>query len=104
MVSIELLTQYIPVDGSDYYLTRFVFLRALGFVYFFAFLSLLKQVIPLLGEKGLTPAKSYLNALRPRFKNKTIAFWNIPTIFLFYKFDYILFIGLLRKRFTVTYE
>jgi len=87
MVSIELLTQYIPVDGSDYYLTRFVFLRALGFVYFFAFLSLVKQLIPLLGKNGLTPAKDYLNAIRPNFKNKAIAFWKLPTIFWFYISD-----------------
>jgi len=87
MVSFELLTQYIPVDGSDYYLTRFIFLRALGFVYFFAFLSLVKQLIPLLGENGLTPANKYLEALKPRFKNKFIAFWQIPTIFWFYISD-----------------
>lgn len=87
MVSLELFATFIPADGSDYWLTRFVVLRLLGLVYFFAFLSLVKQLMPLLGEKGLTPAKHYLDALRPRFKNKATAFWNIPTIFWFHISD-----------------
>jgi len=41
---------------SGYWLTRFVFLRLLGIIYFFAFLSLVNQVIPLIGENGLLPA------------------------------------------------
>ena len=90
MAGLEFLTTFIPADGSDYHLTRFVFLRALGFVYFFAFLSLLRQVIPLLGEKGLTPAKEYLNVIGPNFRNKAIAFWKLPTLFWFYISDNLL--------------
>jgi len=37
-----------------YWLTRFLILRLLGLVYFFAFLSLARQVLPLIGEHGLT--------------------------------------------------
>ena len=40
-------------------LTRFVLLRLLGFVYVAAFVSLLWQVLPLIGARGLTPALSY---------------------------------------------
>jgi len=89
MVSIE-LSALLPVNTSDFWLTRFVFLRFLGFVYFIAFLSLLRQVIPLLGENGLTPARHYLTALRPQFKNKLFAFWKLPTLFWFYISDKLL--------------
>ncbi|HEX5660611.1 MAG TPA: lipase maturation factor family protein, partial [Polyangiales bacterium] len=40
----------------SYERTRFVLLRALGFVYTAAFVSLAWQVLPLLGAHGITPA------------------------------------------------
>ena len=43
-----------------YWLTRFLILRFLGLVYFFAFLSLARQVLPLIGEHGLTPTQAFL--------------------------------------------
>jgi hypothetical protein len=43
-----------------YWLTRFLILRLLGLVYFFAFLSLARQVLPLIGEHGLTPIPPFL--------------------------------------------
>ena len=48
-------------EKSEYWVTRFVFLRLLGFIYFIAFLSLAHQVILLIGENGLLPAKDILN-------------------------------------------
>ena len=66
-------------EKPEYFITRFVLLRALGFVYFFAFLSLATQVIPLIGENGLLPAKTFLNTFH--FDNKFDAFMNLPTIF-----------------------
>src|SRR3989338_6490301 len=72
---------------ETYILTSFVLLRLLGFVYVFAFLSLVKQLIPLLGENGLTPARSYLDSLQPYFKSKWSALWNIPTVFWIYISD-----------------
>ncbi|MEE9608006.1 MAG: hypothetical protein V3U03_09730 [Myxococcota bacterium] len=39
-------------EPSPYWLTRFVVLRALGFVYFVAFLSVAHQLLPLLGYGG----------------------------------------------------
>ena len=62
-----------------YFITRFVLLRFLGFVYFFAFLSLATQVIPLIGENGLLPAKTFLSTFH--FENKFQAFIHIPAIF-----------------------
>ena len=66
---------------SDYWLTRFVFLRLVGIVYFVAFLSLAQQVIPLIGENGLLPAENYLNAVEPQFESKWDAFVRVPTLF-----------------------
>ena len=42
--------------GERYELTRFVLLRLLGFVYSAAFASLLRQVVPPIGPRGLLPA------------------------------------------------
>ena len=44
----------------SYWLTRFLILRLLGFVYFAAFVSLAVQVLPLLGSNGLLPAQDWL--------------------------------------------
>jgi len=75
---------------SEYILTSFVLLRFLGFVYFFAFLSLATQVIPLIGENGLLPAKSFLASFR--FESQPAAFMHLPTIFWFYLSDNFLLI------------
>jgi len=87
MAVLEILNSFLITNTSDFFLTRFVFLRLLGLTYFIAFLVLVKQCIPLIGEKGLTPAKSYLDSIMPNFKNKADAFWKHPTIFWFYISD-----------------
>ena len=46
--------------SPDYWLSRFVFQRALGAVYLVAFLVALNQFRPLLGEHGLLPVPRYL--------------------------------------------
>ena len=70
---------------SEYVLTSFVILRFLGFIYFIAFLSLATQVIPLIGENGLLPAKNFLNTFG--FESKFDAFVHLPTIFWFHLSD-----------------
>lgn len=78
-------------EKPQYWLTRFVFLRLLGFVYFFAFLSLATQVIPLIGENGLLPAKNFLSTFH---LGKFDAFLNLPTIFWFKMSDgFLLFLA-----------
>ncbi len=79
-----------PKQKPEYFITRFVLLRLLGFVYFFAFLSLATQVIPLIGENGLLPAKNFLETFR--FDSKLDAFFNLPTIFWFKISDNMLLI------------
>ena len=70
-------------NTSDFWLTRFVFLRFLGLVYLVAFISLVRQVIPLLGERGLTPARQHLDGIRYNFRNGGVAMWKLPTLFWF---------------------
>jgi hypothetical protein len=42
-----------PHKKPTYWLTRFIILRWLGFVYFFTFLSAAKQIVPLVGSHVL---------------------------------------------------
>ena len=42
----------------SYWLTRFVILRLLGAVYAVAFFVAIRQLVPLIGEDGLTPVAS----------------------------------------------
>jgi len=74
-------------NKSDYWLTRFVFLRLLGLVFFIAFLTTANHVVPLLGENGLLPADNYLDFLESRFESKSEAFFNLPSIFWIYISD-----------------
>lgn len=61
--------------AQNYWLTRFVFQRALGLVYLIAFLVALNQFRPLLGERGLLPVASYV---------KQVTFREAPSLFHFY--------------------
>lgn len=72
-----------PKEKPTYWLTRFLFLRLLGLIYFFAFLSLVNQVVPLIGDTGLLPADNFLEVYGSRFESKTDAFIKFPTIFWF---------------------
>jgi hypothetical protein len=65
--------------ARSYVLTRWLILRLLGVVYLFAFLGLLRQGLPLLGEHGLTPAATYVAQLEVG----GTTFWDVPSVFLF---------------------
>src|SRR6266568_4841952 len=49
--------------APDYWLTRFIFERVLGVIYFVAFLVTINQFRPLLGERGLLPAPVFIRAV-----------------------------------------
>ncbi len=66
---------------SPYWLTRFVFLRALGFVYLVAFFSLASQLLPLLGSDGLLPIASFLDAVAQHAPSQLAAVVDHPTLF-----------------------
>lgn len=59
---------------------RWLFLRALGLIFFSAFYSLVRQVLGLIGPDGLLPAGEYLQAVR-QFQTSLSRFWDAPTLF-----------------------
>lgn len=67
--------------GVTYYLTRFLLLRLLGFVYAAAFLAAARQIVPLIGEHGLTPARIFLELVRSHFGSRFQAELHVPSIF-----------------------
>jgi len=69
--------------GNSYWLTRFVILRLLGFVYAVAFLVAAQQLVPLIGEHGLTPANHFLAAIQSQVSSPTECMWRVPTLFWF---------------------
>ena len=74
-------------DKPQYWLVRFVFLRILGGVYFFAFLTAAFQAVPLIGEQGLLPADTFLKSLMGSSQSKWDAFISWPTLFWFHLSD-----------------
>ncbi|HKP57067.1 MAG TPA: lipase maturation factor family protein [Polyangiales bacterium] len=75
-------------DAPRYWLTRFVFLRALGLVYFVAYAVLWNQMLPLFGSHGLTPAAPFVARMR-----EEAAFWQLPTLFYWDVSDAVLHAG-----------
>jgi Lipase maturation factor len=69
--------------GNSYWLTRFVILRLLGFVYAVAFLVAANQLIPLVGEHGLTPARDFLNVVQTQLGSRSAGVLRLPTLFWF---------------------
>ena len=49
------------LEAGSYWLTRILFLRFLGLIYLTAFLVSYHQNKELIGDRGLTPARLYLN-------------------------------------------
>jgi hypothetical protein len=75
--------EFISRGGDEYRLTRFVILRVLGLVYAVAFLVAANQLVPLIGEHGLTPMGEILE----RFKGEAGSLWpgmvQAPSFFWF---------------------
>jgi hypothetical protein len=67
-------------DGPQptYWLTRFVYLRAIGFIYCVAFLILHEQMLPLFGSHGLLPAQAFMDNV-----HEYSTFWRLPGLFWF---------------------
>src|SRR2546425_71975 len=63
---------------SDRLLPRWIFLRALGLIYYSAFFSLVFQIRGLIGPHGILPAGEYLQALAERFGHA--GYWYAPTL------------------------
>jgi Lipase maturation factor len=69
--------------GNSYWLTRFIILRLLGFVYAIAFLVAAQQLVPLIGEHGLTPAKHFLDSIQSQLGSRAEGAFRLPTLFWF---------------------
>jgi hypothetical protein len=69
--------------GNSYWLTRFVILRLLGFVYAIAFLVAAQQLVPLIGEHGLTPANHFLTSIQSQLGSRSTGMLRVPTLFWF---------------------
>lgn len=65
----------------DRLIPRWLFLRALGAIYFSAFYSLVFQINGLIGPQGILPANDYLQAVERALGHSR--FWFAPTIFWF---------------------
>src|SRR6267143_1742403 len=64
--------------ASGRLLPRWIFLRALGLIYYSAFFSLTFQIRGLIGPHGILPAGEYLHALAERFGHA--GYWYAPTL------------------------
>jgi lipase maturation factor 1 len=63
--------------GETHLWPRWIFLRALGLIYFSAFYSLLFQIRGLIGPRGILPAGEYLTSVAKYFG--TLRLWYAPT-------------------------
>src|SRR2546426_12712162 len=66
---------------SDRLISRWIFLRTLGLIYYSAFFSLVFQIRGLIGPHGILPANEYLQALAERFGHA--GYWYAPTLLWF---------------------
>jgi hypothetical protein len=68
-------------DGSTFLLVRTAVLRLLGLVYFVAFASAATQAPALIGERGLLPARFWLDDLTRYAGSRLGAFFYAPSVF-----------------------
>jgi lipase maturation factor 1 len=68
-----------PTGGQSRLIPRWLFLRALGAIYFSAFFSLVFQIRGLIGPHGILPAGTYLEAVAQSLGHWE-RFWYAPTL------------------------
>jgi lipase maturation factor 1 len=71
-----------PTGGSRRDIPRWLFLRALGAIYFSAFFSLVFQIQGLIGPEGILPARHYLQTLAESLGHWE-RLWYAPTLLWF---------------------
>ncbi|HEY3768120.1 MAG TPA: lipase maturation factor family protein, partial [Candidatus Angelobacter sp.] len=78
-----LLGPQAPAEGPrTHLLPRWIFLRALGLIYFSAFYSLIFQIKGLIGPRGILPAGEYLADVTNYYSGPQ-RFWFAPTLLWF---------------------
>jgi len=71
-----------PAASADtYWLTRFVILRWIGFVYVVAFYVAARQLVPLVGANGLTPATLFFHQISGQLGGSGSGFMALPSLF-----------------------
>src|ERR1700693_2227813 len=75
-------------DRPGHLWPRWIFLRALGLIYFSAFYSLVFQITGLIGPTGILPAGDYLQAVSGALPSQK--FWFAPTLLWFGSSDHAL--------------
>src|SRR5947208_15305329 len=73
-----------PLQGhgkNEGLLPRWIFLRALGLIYYSAFFSLAFQINGLIGPQGILPANEYLREVAVQFGR--VGYWYAPTLLWF---------------------
>src|SRR5580658_1204855 len=66
---------------SDRFLGRWIFLRALGAIYFSAFFPLVFQIRGLIGPQGILPASEYLKSVAEQVGYAR--YWYVPSVLWF---------------------
>jgi hypothetical protein len=66
---------------TDRFLPRWLFLRALGLIYFSAFFSLAFQIRGLIGPQGILPAREFLESAAKQLG--AARFWYVPSLLWF---------------------
>src|SRR5262245_22351880 len=66
---------------GSYWLSRFLFERALALIYLVAFLSAVNQFVPLLGERGLQPVARFTEAVPFRASPSLFYLWQTNAAF-----------------------
>jgi len=75
------------VDRPTYWLTRFLILRLLGFIYAIAFLVAINQIVPLIGANGLLPVGMFLDRVADALGSRGAGFRRLPSLFWFGQSD-----------------
>src|SRR5205807_9694630 len=90
----------------DRLISRWIFLRALGLIYFSAFFSLVFQIRGLIGPQGILPANDYLEAVG-RSLGHLARLWFATTLLLFSSYSHLLLVfylvGMLSSMSLVVY-
>ena len=74
--------------GQEFWLTRMIFVRALGAIYLVAFLGVLFQMKGLVGSRGLLPAQLFLQQVKAASGSGMHTFWKLPTVFWWHLSDH----------------
>ena len=86
------LARAIAARATNALIPRWIFLRALGLIFFSAFYSFAQQVHGLIGERGILPAGAYLQQVSEALPG-AMRFWYAPSVFWFRSGDVALTIA-----------